>query len=166
MAGISAVGLIGYMNMLSSAYQGQKLSYATKVKLRALGVSTYDIKTEAEGRMKLQEAMAARTNRVSKNKKASGNKQNDEVMEKVKQLADDLNVSYSDSDTVDDIIDRISSKVEKLMAEAGDDENKRADAIYWDGKLDEVKQMQQSQIDLSASMSVTANMNIAFHGLY
>ena len=166
MAGISAVGLIGYMNMLSSAYQGQKLSYATKSKLRALGVSTNDIKTEAEGRMKLQEAMAERANGINKNKKASGSNQNDEVMEKVRQLADDLNVSYSDNDTVDDIIYRISSRVEELMAEAGEDEAKQADAVYWGGKLNEVKQMQQSQIDLSASMSVTANMNIAFHGLY
>ena len=166
MAGVSAVSLIGYMNMLSSAYQGQKLSRATKAKLEALGVNTFGIKTEAQGRMKLQEVNIDRSNRTEKSKKSSKTTKTDEVLEKARQLADDLNVSYSDSDTVDDILYKISSKVEKLMSDAQNDEAKQADAVYYSGRLNEVKRMQQSQIDLNASMNITASRNIAFHGLY
>ena len=163
MAGISAIGLIGYMNRLSYSTGGQPLTPATKAKLEALGIDTSNIKTEAEGKARLIAAQAERSSSAEKTSKSSKSNSNDDVMEKVKQLADDLNVSYSDNDTVDDIIDKISSKVEKLIAEAENDESKQPDAVYYKGRLNEVMQMQQSQIDLSASMSVSANMNIAFH---
>ena len=115
MAGISAISLGAYINNLSFAMGGQPLTPATKAKLEALGIDTTNIKTEAEGKAMLIAAQAERSNSAQKSKQPKGN-QNDEVMEKVKQLADDLNVTYSDSDTVDDIVDRISSKVEKLIA--------------------------------------------------
>ncbi|MCR4881288.1 MAG: hypothetical protein K6A44_04975 [bacterium] len=166
MAGISAVNMLGYMNKLSAAFQGQPLTPATKAKLTALGYDTSSIKTEAEGRMKLQELLLDKTQSSDKTKKTNKSNGEDYVMAKVKRLADELNVSYSDDDTVDDIINRITTKVEELMAKAGDDKDKKADAIYYGGRLNEVKRMLESQIDLSGTMNMTANMNIAFHGLY
>ena len=164
MAGISAIGMIGFFNRMSSAFQGQQLTPATKAKLEALGVDTSWIKTEAEGRAKLQEVQFTQGSR--KSNKSSKNEGEDAVMAKIKQLAYNLNVSYSDSDTADDIINRITIKVRELVNQAGDDNTKKEYAQYYEGKLDEVKRMQLSQIDLQASMSVTANMNMFFHGLY
>ena len=165
MAGISAIGLGAYINRMSHATGGQPLTHATKAKLEALGVDTTNIKTEAEGKAMLIAVQAERSDSVQKSKKSNGNQQ-DEVMRQVKLLADKLNVTYSDNDTVDDIIYRITAKVEKLISEAGDDEKKQADATYYNGRLNEVKRMQKSQIDLAASMNASASMNIAFHGLY
>lgn len=166
MAGISAVSLGAYMNRLSFSSGGQPLTAATKAKLRALGIDISNIKTEAEGKAKLMAAQVERSSSAGASKKVKKSGREDVVMEKVKLLADNLNVKYSDNDTVDDIINRIAAKVEKLLAEAGDDKTKQSNAIYYSGRLNEVKRMQKSQIDLNASMNVSASMNIAFHGLY
>lgn len=166
MSGIGAVSMINYMNRMSAAFQGQKLTAATKAKLEALGVDTSTIKTEAEGRMKLQQVLTEKSHGAEKSKKVHKNGPEEEIMAKVKKLADDMNVSYSDNDTVDDILNRITTKVEELMANAGDDNKKKSEAIDFGGRLNELKEMQQSQVDLSGTMNMTANMNIAFHGLY
>ena len=166
MAGVSAVSMIGYMNNISVAYGGQKLSAATKAKLEALGVDTRNIKTEAEGKMKLREIQIEGTNIVSGTKNTKKEVQVDEALNKARARAYKLNVSYSDHDNVDDIVYKIKVKIEEMFKAAGEDNDKKANAAYYAGLLEEVKQMQQSKLTLSLGMNISANMNIAFHGLY
>lgn len=163
MNGIGAIGMISYMNNLSSAYQGKELSNETKAKLRALGVSTNGIRTEAEGKMRLQEATLERSSGIQQNQKESENV--DGVLLEARKIADELNIGYSENDSAADIINNIKSKVEELMSNAGEDYNKKSDAQYYNGKLGELERMQRSQIDLSTTLNLTASMNIAYFGL-
>lgn len=166
MSGISAVSMIGYMNNVSAIYQGQRLSAATKAKLEALGINTSNIKTEAEGKIKLQEALLERASQNEKTAKSDKNSKTDSALERAKWLAKKLNVYYSNYDKTDDIIYKIKLKVEEMLQAAGEDSDKKANAAYYAGLLEEVKQMQQSQLSLNMGMNISANMNIAFHGLY
>ena len=95
MSGISAVSMIGYMNNISAIYQGQRLSAATKAKLEALGINTSNIKTEAEGKIKLQEVLLERASKHEKTAKSDKNSKTDSALERAKWLAKKLNVWLS-----------------------------------------------------------------------
>ena len=165
MAGISAISLVRYMQAVKfSNAENNKLTEATKAKLIALGVDIKGIATESEGQMKLKEAQFERVSGTSaQNKKTS---ENNSVLQQARKLAHELNVSYSERDTINDLISKITARINELKTAAGDDFDKKEKVNYYQGRLDELEKSYLSQLELSASMSLMSNMNKAFHGLY
>ena len=165
MAGISAISLVRYMQAVKfSNGENNKLTEATKAKLIALGVDITGIVTESEGQMKLKEAQFERVSGKSEQNQKTA--ENDSVLQQARKLAHSLNISYSDRDTVNDLISKISTKINELKAAAGDDSHKNENVKYYQARLDELEKSYLSQLELSASMSLMSNMNKAFHGLY
>ncbi len=165
MAGVSAVSMVNYMYSLKSSYSqnNDELTAATRAKLSALGVDTKYIKTEAEGQIKLKEAQIER---FSNSSEESQNNSTDDVLEEAKELAAKLDVYIASTDTIDDIIDKLTAKIEQMKEDAGEDFDKLADVNYYERELAMIEKSNMSQLELSASMNLTANLNIAFHGLY
>ena len=166
MAGINRVDMVGYMNKMSTAYAGQSLTNATKLKLITLGISTYGIRTEAEGLRELQMAQTQKSSSTEKTKKTNHKEEADEVLKLARDFAYKLNIGYSRYDTANDIIVKIKRRVDELISAAGDDENKKSTAEYWSKKLSELEKIQQSHINLNSTMEISANMNIAYFGIY
>ena len=165
MAGISAISMIRFMQTTKSSNgKKDKLSEATKAKLIALGVDITGIVSELEGQMKLAEAQMERLSGSSNNNHK--NTENNSVLTQARALAHDLSISYTDNDTVDDLIYKITAKINELKVAAGDDIDKSSKVSSFEKRLDELKNSQLSQLQLNASMNLMSNMNIAFHGLY
>lgn len=162
MSGINPIDMIRY-GALISPYR-DKLTPSTRAKLIALGVDVSNIKTETEGKTKLMEALSDRLT-YERKPELKLNK-NDKLLEEARDLADKLDISVHDNDTVNDIIEAINIKVDELKAEAGEDFDKQAYASSYEKELSLLEKSHNSMIDLSASMNLTANMNVAFHGLY
>ena len=87
-------------------------------------------------------------------------------MEQARELAEKVGISVAESDTVDDIVDKISEKIEEMKVSAGEDFDKKSDVAYYERELAQLETAQMSQINLSATMNLTANMNMIYHGLY
>ena len=165
MAGISAISLIRYMQTLQFANgENNRLTETTKAKLIALGVDITGIVTESEGQMKLREAEFERVSGASNQSKKTS--ENNSALQEARKLAHDLNVPYSDNDTVDDLIGKIAVRINELKIAAGDDFDKKENLGYYEKRFEELQNSYISQLQLDASMSLMANMNIAFHGLY
>ena len=148
---------------LSRISGAQPLTAATKAKLSALGVDTKDIKTESEGKMRLQEAQMSR-NSESTDKVSKSN--SDSILEEAKTLAKKLNISVGKHENINDILDKITNKISEMKADAGNDFDKLANVGSYDKELSMLESSHLSQIDLSATMNLTANMNMVYHGLY
>ncbi len=165
MAGISAISLIRYMQTLQFANgENNRLTETTKAKLIALGVDITGIVTESEGQTKLREAEFERISGPSNQSKKTS--ENNSALQEARKLANDLNVSYSDTDTVDDLIGKISTRINELKIAAGDDFDKKEKVVQYERRLEEIINSYTSQLQLDASMSLMSNLNIAFHGLY
>jgi len=164
MSGISAVSMIRFVYSNSASFGTEKLTPETKAKLVALGVDISSVKTEREGKMKLREAQMERYfgGETIENTKPK----DDTVLIEARELAEKLDILISEHESVDEITDKIAEKLEKMKSAAGEDFDKCADVNYYERQLSQIENAQQSQIDLSASMNLTANMNMAFHGLY
>ena len=166
MAGISTISMVSYMYASRSGKKpNEPLTAETRAKLLALGVNISGIKTEAEGKMKLREVEADRYAGGSTVDKKEGNKE-DAVLEQARELAEKIGISVAESDPVDDIVDKISEKIEEMKVSAGEDFDKKSDVAYYERELAQLETAQMSQINLSATMNLTANMNMIYHGLY
>ncbi len=165
MSGIQAIDMLNYYNMTNMRFGQKKLTPLTRSKLTALGVDTHFIKTESEGLLKLREAETERTNSKNKNKdaKVTAEEQN---LEDARTLAKKLDISVSDTYTLNDLISKIKAKINEMKVQAGNDFDKLESVGYYERRLAGIEDTQFSSINLSASMNITANMNIAFHGIY
>ena len=166
MAGITPISLVRYINSTSISFDaGQKLSAQTKSKLIALGVDANMIKTEKEGQIKLREAQLER---YSNNQNVSFKKdqETNDVLQEARNLASKLDIQTSENDTVDEIVDKITNKISEMKTNAGEDFDKLADVNYYEKQLAMLETAHLSQIDLNATLNLTANMNAFYHGLY
>jgi len=161
MSGVSPISMINNSFMQNIVSGEQALTAKTRAKLIALGVDVSNIRTEAEGKMKLQTAQLENN---STNKAKSSN-QEDQLLERAKSLADDLNVKVSDFDNLNDIVGKIKDKIDELKAEAGEDFDKKSDVAYYEKELSGIEQSQMNMIDISSTMNMTASLNMVFHGL-
>lgn len=164
MAGITPINMLSMYSLGMVNGGSQRLTATTKAKLEALGVDTKEIRTEAEGQMKLKEAQMSSTSGSQQTKQASPKE--DGALEEAKSLAAKLDVSVSSTDTVDEIVDKIADKIEDIKADAGKDFDKQADIKQYESELAMLEKSHMSQIDLSATMNLTASMNMAYHNLY
>ena len=164
MAGITPINMLSMYSIGMASGGSQRLTATTKAKLEALGVDTKEIRTEAEGQMKLKEAQMSSSSGVQQSKPASPNE--DSVLEEAKALASKLDISVSSTDTVDEIVDKITEKIEDMKLDAGKDFDKQANIKQYETELAMLEKSHMSQIDLSATMNLTASMNMAYHNLY
>ena len=88
------------------------------------------------------------------------------MLEKAKSLAEKLNISVSDSDNVDRIIELIKSRIKEIKFTKGKDWDKNNFVLEMEKELGLIEQPQQAIIDLNSSLNLTANLNMACHNLY
>lgn len=162
MSGINPIDFISF-GALVSPYR-DRLTPSTRAKLIALGVDVSNIKTESQGKTKLMEALSdsltyERKPELKLNKK-------DKLLEEAKSLADKLDISLHDNDTLSDIIVAIKVKINVLQSELGEHSSQKDYISSCENELSLLEKSQASIIDLTASMDLSANMNMFFHNLY
>jgi len=164
MSGITPINMISF-GALISPYR-DKLTPETRAKLIALGIDVSNIQTETEGQAKLKEAQADKTIYERKPELKQKLNQKDKMLEKAKSLAEKLNISVSDSDNVDRIIELIKSRIKEIKFTKGKDWDKNNFVLEMEKELGLIEQPQQAIIDLNSSLNLTANLNMAYHNLY
>lgn len=129
----SAISSISSVSVASSssASSSSALTEDTKKKLEALGIDTSNIKTETEGQQKLKEAQAAQ---ASAQQKPQSNTSMEIVEDNAKSLASKIGAVVGNDDKIDDIFDKISTKISDLKASAGNDETKKSAAEAFDSE--------------------------------
>lgn len=147
---------------------GTKLSEATKAKLETLGIDTANIKTEAEGQAILKMA-EAKPEETRKTHASQGYSSMESIKAEALQLASQIGVSVSGSDKIDDILDKISYKINELRVNTGSDQNKPDQINQYQSKLDtlsnEFLNMQSSKAKLSNSLNCLAAYNKIYQNL-
>jgi len=114
----------------SSSSSAQKLSDETKNKLKALGVDTTSITSEAQGQIALLQAQQQQ--KAQGGEKSKGGDAGKAEMESIKteatSLASKLGITVSKDEKVQDIMAAIGPAVEAKVSAAGTDQNKIAEA--------------------------------------
>ena len=158
--GIS-INSIGGLSGITPATDG-KLTAATKAALEALGIDTSSIITEAQGQAALKSAKT-KTEQPQKTQATNKNSSMAEIKDEAKQLAAKIGVSVSDNDKIDEILTKISAKIESLKSAAGGDKTKTSEIDGYQAQLESItnslNSTKSAQSQLSASMNNMAMMN-------
>lgn len=139
-----------------------KLSDETKRKLESLGIDPSTVTSESQAQI----LIAAAVQKVSQTTNESSSQMTcttseTELIARAKTLASKINISTSGSDSLENLIDKITSKLESLSAQIeGNDTSKIND---YENELTSIKneysQISESQNTLISAMNITANMN-------
>lgn len=145
-----------------------KLTPATKAKLEALGVDTTNIKTEAEGQ-RILKIVEAKQEEVQKTHISKGVSSATSIRAEATQLASEVGVSVSNDDKIDNILSKISDKINELRINIGNDQSKLAQINKYQSQLEaissEFSNMQTSKIQLSNGMNALASYNKIYQNL-
>lgn len=167
---INQIGSFGSANSMNIAISNSaKLTAATKAKLEALGIDTSHIATEAEGQaiLKTAEAKQEEVKKVHANK--GGFSAMKDIKAEAKELAAKIGVSISDNDKMDNILNKISEKINELRASAGNEPNKSAQIAQYQSRLDSISNeflnMKSSKSQLNGSMNALAFYNKIYQNL-
>ena len=97
--------------------QESELSAATKAQLEAIGIDPSTVSSESQA-----QALIANTNGASFKSMLGGqnktNSSDDTYLREAKSLASSIGVTYSSSDSIEDILSNISSKLNQMMSAA------------------------------------------------
>lgn len=149
----------------SSSSSASTLSDATKAKLKALGLNPSDYKTEAEAQSAITQAQAQET--VKKEHDARNSATEQSIKMEAQSLAAELNVDISNTDTMDDIITKLTDAISSI--DGSSDTTKANQANAYQQQLQSISQEYQnftsSQSMLSNSLSAMAAYNKVAHGL-
>lgn len=102
-----------------STYKTEELSSTTKLKLEALGIDPSMVTTEAQAQTLIAQAEAAKQQNNAGQQQQGGNSSEQELLSEAKNLATEVGVTVSSSDSLDDIIDNISKEIQ-VMLNSGD----------------------------------------------
>lgn len=159
----SAISLNSASNNSSSS--ASTLSDATKAKLKALGLNPSDYKTEAEAQSAITQAQTQEAAR--KEHDAQNNATEQSIKMEAESLAAELNVNISNTDTMDDIINKLTDAVSSVNGSS--DPTKANQANAYQQQLQSISQeyenFTKSQSMLSNSLSAMAAYNKVAHGL-
>lgn len=97
-----------------ATYKSDELSTLTKQKLEALGIDPTSVTSEAQAQTLITQAEAARQN-SSGQQQQGGNSSEQELLSEAKSLATTVGVTVSSNDSLDDMIDKISSKIQIML---------------------------------------------------
>lgn len=155
--------------MSSSSSSEQSLTDTTKKKLEALGLDTSNIQTETQGQQKLQEAQQSQSQQQNQGQSQNNNSSQTDLISEAKSLAGKVGASISDTDSIDDMISKLSTKISAIKTDAGEDNTKLQQAQQYQSELDSLQnqytQSQQLQSMLAGSMNAMANANKISLGL-
>lgn len=162
------VSQIGSISGLNFSKPVDPLSETTKKRLEALGIDTSSIKTETQGRSIL--ASVEKVNSKDGAEKVQGQGKNPEgenIKERAKELAAQLNVSVSQKDGLKEILDKISTAIDGMKTQAVGDPQKVQEAAKYQAAYDSIvgavssmqQQHQASQQKLSNSLDGLALYN-------
>jgi len=90
-------------------YKGEELSTSTKIRLEALGIEPNSIRTESQAQAVIAQAEAASKNGLDR--QYGGNLTREELLSQAKQLASKVGVQVSNQDSLENILDKISEKL-------------------------------------------------------
>ena len=164
---MSAINSLNAGSGIGAMYsvQTNQLSEETKAKLIALGLDPSTVTSEAEA-----QALISQVEAMSKNDKArpQTNKtqtasSEQELMTKARELTEKVGVQLSQTDTLDEMCQKISTKLEQLGAQYANDERKiaiindyRAELANINAKYDKV---QTNQETIFAAMNMISLSN-------
>lgn len=151
----------------SATNTAPKLTDETKAKLKALGVDTTNITSEAQGQIALVQAQAKKE--VAHKSKTGENQPQEAIKSEAQSLASELGVTVAKGDSIDTILSNISNAISKLQADAGSDETKLSAVKNYQAKYDSISSsytsMQASHSKLDKSMSSLASYNKIYQNL-
>ncbi|MFA7658481.1 MAG: hypothetical protein WCY19_03515 [Candidatus Gastranaerophilaceae bacterium] len=163
-----SISSVNGTNSANGSSTSTALTAATKAKLEALGINTKNITTEAQGQTLLKTAQV-KTEAMKKAKDSQKNSSKNSLKTEVKSLASEVGASISDNDTIDGILNKISSKISELRQSAGDDKVKLAEIQQYQSRFEAVSSQysdrQAAQAQLSGSMNGLANLNKIYQNL-
>ncbi len=96
-----------------STYKSDELSSTTKQKLEELGIDPSTVTSETQAQVLIAQAEAAR--QQQNGSQGGGNSSEQELMSEAKNLASEVGVTVSSTDTLDDIIDNITAQIQVMM---------------------------------------------------
>ncbi len=97
-----------------SCYKGDELKPSTKIRLEALGIDPATVQTEAQAQLLIAQAEAAPRQNNSGNQQG-GNSSREQLVSEAKELANEVGVSVSTKDTLEDIIENIAEVLNAQM---------------------------------------------------
>lgn len=140
-----------------------KISDSTKRKLQALGIDPTTVTSEAQAQMLINAAQARqqvqRANNESSSKNTTSSSES-ELISKAKSLASQMGVSVSSTESLSDILNKLSGRISVMSAQQNADTKElqkyQAEISSIQSEYSSVKQNQNS---MYTAMNYTANMN-------
>lgn len=143
----------GYSSISSSS---SALSEETKKKLKALGLEPTEYTSEAEAKAAIAKALAQQQ---GIEKPPQGSNPEETIINEAVELAAAVGVSgISKQDKMDDILDKISQKINEMQESAGSDQTKQANVKNFKDQYTEISDEYQK---LHASKNMTGANAIA-----
>jgi hypothetical protein len=143
----------------SSSSSDSNISETTKMRLQALGIDPSTVTSESQAQILIAQAEAAKNQ--SNTGEQGGNSSEQQLMSEAKELATAVGVSVSQSDSLDDIIDKISDQIQVMLN--SNDESKVSMAQGYQTQLsnisDRVSNVQSTQQNIFNSMNMISVSN-------
>lgn len=155
--GVSSLG--GFFLSSQSA-----ISEETRKKLLALGIDPSSVTSEAQAQMliaaELQKQQVAQTTNESSSKNTCSSEL--ELLTRAKNLAKRIGVSVSSNQTLKEILDKISAKIDSLPS---NQQEVKQFSEELDSINNEYNSVVQNQNSMFTAMNMTANLNKLMLGL-
>lgn len=157
-----SINSISSLTSATSSCSTSQLSEETKQKLIALGIDPTNIKTELQAQNIIKQVEALKSQNKTASSTQKGQASNNEILAAAKQLATQVGVNVSKTDTIDDILDNISAAIGKM-------DSKEPNTKYYQERLaviqSEYAQNQMSLSSLNNMMAAVATSNKIALGL-
>ncbi len=110
---MSSISSIHVQSSAFSSCKGEELSVTTKMRLEALGIDPSSVTSEAQAQIIIAQAEASQRQNNS-GKQQGGNTSQQQLIFEAKELARKTGTFVSEQDTLDDMLDKISKKLNSL----------------------------------------------------
>lgn len=113
---MSLNNVVSIQSAALSTHKSEELSMNTKMRLEVLGIDPSTVSTESQAQILIAQAEAAPRQNNSSNQEGGKNSTRQELMRDAKTLAESVGVEYCDSDKLENILQKISYKL-NIVAE-------------------------------------------------
>lgn len=154
---MSSINALNASTSISCAYsiKSNQLSEETKAKLQALGINPTTVSSEAEA-----QSLIAQVEAMSKTDQArpQSNSSDQTLLTRAKDLAEEVGVKVSQTDTTDEICEKIAQKIEQLVAQCGNDSSQMSNIEEYQRELASIDSRYSTKIDSQESIFAAMNM--------
>lgn len=105
-----------------SNYKGEELSTSTKLRLEALGIDSSHVSTESQAQILIAQVEAAPKQNSSGNQQQGGNSSREQLISEARVLAQNIGANYSNQDSLEILLEKISDKLYKMAKEPSQQE--------------------------------------------